>query len=152
MKTLEERFFEKLEGRVATIECLEWTSSKDGRGYGKLWAAGKFYAAHRVAWLVEHGEWPAGVVMHACDNPLCVNVRHLSVGTPADNVRDAVLKGRLNHKGEGNPQSKLTQTQVTEIRHACAAGVTKKALARQYAVSPTAISKVVSRRKWAHVE
>lgn len=113
--------------------------------------AGKFYGAHRVAWMIEHGEWPDGVVMHACDNPLCVNVRHLSVGTPADNVKDAVTKGRLAHKGEGNPRSKLTQDQVIEIRVARAAGVTQAALAEKYDVARGTIYKIVTRRKWAHV-
>jgi hypothetical protein len=52
--------------------------------------------AHRVAWrLTGKPLIPDGaVLMHACDNRLCVNPAHLSIGTQRDNVRDAVEKGR----------------------------------------------------------
>lgn len=34
------------------------------------------------------------VVMHRCDDGRCVEMSHLTFGTPSDNGRDAVLKGR----------------------------------------------------------
>jgi HNH endonuclease len=40
------------------------------------------------------GERPGAVVCHRCDNPACVAVDHLFWGTPRDNARDTVLKGR----------------------------------------------------------
>lgn len=33
---------------------------------------------------------------HRCDNPLCVAIDHFFWGTPGDNMRDAMLKGRLH--------------------------------------------------------
>lgn len=51
--------------------------------------------AHRLAYELAVGPIPAGyVVLHTCDTPRCVNPDHLKVGTQADNIADAVSKGR----------------------------------------------------------
>lgn len=35
-----------------------------------------------------------GVILHSCDNPRCINIDHLSLGTVLDNVADRQAKGR----------------------------------------------------------
>lgn len=69
-------------------------------GYGRMSVAvGWIVAAHRLAFFLATGEEP-NVVMHTCDNPGCVNPRHLRGGTQKENIRDASTKGRL--RGQPN--------------------------------------------------
>lgn len=65
-------------------------------GYGQFNFRGRrSEKAHRAAWMLANGDIPAGMhVLHHCDNPACVNVAHLFLGTMLDNVRDMIAKGR----------------------------------------------------------
>ena len=99
---LEVRFWKNCE-RKGVNDCWPWTGTtmkRDGRG--TLFVDGKNVTAPRVAWFVEHGEWPEKdiFVCHDCDNPNCVNVKHLWLGTTTDNMRDAQRKGRLLGQGK----------------------------------------------------
>ncbi len=79
--------------------CIEWTGSRRGSCpsamYGRINIGGKFYSTHRLAWYMANGDIPAGMcVLHHCDNPRCVNVGHLFIGTVRDNNADRTAKGR----------------------------------------------------------
>lgn len=64
-------------------------------GYGWVHRQGKNMAAHRYAWMLTHGEPPAGMhLLHTCDNPPCCNPSHLRLGTHLENMADRVAKGR----------------------------------------------------------
>lgn len=54
--------------------------------------------------------------------------------------------------GENNPNAKLTEDDVREIRERVSDGETQGDVAEDYPVSPTAVSKIVRREMWADVE
>ena len=74
--------------------CWEFQGNSDRDGYRFFQFEGKDWRAHRLS-VVFDGRDPTGlVVCHHCDNPSCVNPKHLFVGTQKDNKQDCVNKGR----------------------------------------------------------
>lgn len=89
--------------------CWEWTgrrkkNKKQHYGLVRVYvgkrngrSVKRQFMAHRVAWELTNGPIPAGLfVCHHCDNPPCVRLDHLFLGTHKDNAADAQAKGRLN--------------------------------------------------------
>ena len=85
--------------------CIEWTGRLDRKGYGRTTAPTGEVLTHRIAYAMHHGTVPDGLhVLHRCDNPKCVNPRHLFLGTNDDNMADKVRKGRtVSLWGRDNP-------------------------------------------------
>jgi hypothetical protein len=149
-KTLEERLFLQVK---KTDKCWEWMGLCNSKGYGYLRADNGMRLAHRVSYALVNGPIPRGLnALHRCDNPSCVRPDHLFLGTRAENNADMRAKGRQRGpslKGTVNPNAKLTDTDVRNIRASSEMGVT---LARQYGVSQTVISAVRKGRIWRHVQ
>lgn len=92
------RFWKKV-NRKDENKCWEWLGSRYPSGYGRL---SKKYA-HRLSFEIINGLIPKGMhVLHTCDNPPCVNPKHLWVGTAGDNMRDRDKKGRGRFSKKSN--------------------------------------------------
>ena len=89
MKTVEERFWEKVDQTGGTDACWPWLVGKDKYGSGTFHFNGKPTPARRVAYELEFGQIPEGLQIRAdqtCE-PACVNPAHLSALTKSESGR-----------------------------------------------------------------
>jgi len=147
--TLAERFWSKVS---KTESCWIWTGGSLESGYGMIRVGGsdkRKLEAHRVSWILENGFIPDGLcVLHKCDNPPCVNPKHLFIGTLQDNVRDMNQKGRSS--GGRIPRNqfsrKTSEEDVVEIRELYASGnYTMKQLATRFGYGYRTIRRIIAR-------
>jgi len=123
-------------------------NKSDGGGYPTMQLGGKTYKHHRVVYAQSKGiavSAIAGlVVLHKCDNRLCVNPEHLVAGTQKDNVQDMLVKNRQ--------ASKLTAEDVVRIRELVAERrMLKMEIAAMFGVSPAQITRVHAGHNWKHI-
>lgn len=87
---VERRFYRKvIKGK--RDECWEWRTGK----LGSLTVNGELWSSSRLSFFLATGIHPGKLfVCHECDNPPCVNPRHLWLGTAKDNTQDMMRKGR----------------------------------------------------------
>lgn len=110
--------------------------------------------AHRVAYELACGPIPDGLcVLHRCDNPICINVEHLFLGTRADNNADKVAKNRqsraMGRPGVRHPSAKLKDADIPKIR---ADTRPQKKIAADYGVSQSKISHIKTGKNWKHIQ
>ena len=136
-------------------QCWNWQRScSNGYGYiGRKELPTK--QAHRLAYMAfnQLAALPIGLcVCHICDNRACVNPAHLTLQTKTWNNQDKVRKGRARtcngqhiNVGEAHPMSKLTASQVENIRQS---DLPQTHLAKYFGVSQSAISRIKSGFNW----
>lgn len=134
-------------------ECLIWQRAPTKAGYGLIWIDGRHVQVHRAAYEAHHGPIPAGkLVMHSCDNRLCVEPAHLSVGSHADNAADMLAKKRhRTTTGAQHHHAKLTEAAAAQIRRRYKARDRingASALAREFGVTQSTVWYVLAGRTW----
>lgn len=116
---VEERFWKYVDKR-GPDDCWNWLGS-GVEGYGTIGLGGRKGGkalSHRVSWEIHNGKIPDSeeyhgvVVRHKCNNRLCVNPNHLTLGTQADNVKDMWV-----NKGGPRGNARLTESQIVAIRN-----------------------------------
>jgi len=146
-------------------DCWEWIGSNDRKtGYGKFELSGKSGYAHRAAYELFVGPIPDGLcVMHECDNRICVNPKHLKLGTYKDNELDKRSKRRhARHELQG--PFRLVWSQVIEIRKlysvgshvqpigkrgfGTVSGYSQRRLAEMFGVAQSLIGRIVRNEIW----
>lgn len=142
-------------------DCWMWKGLKSRSGYGLYVMYGTHrtvqHRAHRVSYFLHHGSIDDDLlVCHRCDVPACVNPAHLFQGTTADNIHDAISKGRSNPiairmtsfihiQGERHPFVKLNNEIVLDIFRSKLAN---RKLARIYGITHRHVADIKKGYMW----
>jgi len=153
---------------VTESGCWIWMGACTDRPYGIVWAprpSRKAIMAHRFSYKLYKGTIPDGMnVCHSCDVTLCVNPKHLFIGTQLDNIHDMIAKkrnfmfpnpGNRGHhaKGSRNGASVITEESVIFMRKLFddkeCSNIAE--LSRRFHISESQSSRIVYRESWKHI-
>lgn len=95
-------------------ECLECTyKARSQSGYALVKFRRSTTGAHRVSWIAHNGKIPDGMwVLHRCNNPICVRIDHLYLGTPQENTDFMIECGRDNFQGARKHEKTLEEKAI----------------------------------------
>ena len=161
----EARFWAKVDRGLGPDDCWLWTGSRDVQGYGRFPLRGPWDYAHRVAWMLTHGEPEPGIqLVSNGGNRACVRPDHRIPSTAAAAGRykaehGLVARGERHPsrvhperwaRGERHGSARLSDQQVAEIRARYAAGdAPVRQLACEHGVTISQIRRIVTgRNRW----
>jgi hypothetical protein len=143
--------FEKADG------CWVWKASTTRGGYGQIggfkgekWS---MLRAHRISYILYKGPIPDGqLVCHSCDNRLCVNPKHLFLGSHKDNIEDCIIKGR-KVLGRNPKHNHLSFNLAQEIRLVKLKNpnLTYKQLGKLFNTSAAQAHRIITNQIWKDV-
>ena len=148
----DEEFWRRVNIRPSIRECWEWSGELSERGYGRYGRT----LAHRYSFSLAHGGiTPGAGILHSCDNPACVNPRHLREGTEQDNADDRRIARAMEILAAIGPGTDITAIRgmsvvgATAIRADFWRGVDTETLAVVYSVEKACIRSIVEREAFA---
>lgn len=122
--------------------CIEPKRYKSPDGRYRVRRKGKYVLLYRVLWEEANGPIPDGLfLLHKCDNPSCVNLEHLFLGTQTDNMRDCSQKRRIAH-GNRTGTSKLTEETAIYAMARLLVGEKQSDVAAAFGVQQMTMSKL----------
>ena len=137
-------------------DCWEWQKGKYGNGYGQVNINGIKWYSHRFVFWITFGYLPElpRQVNHHCDNRCCCNPNHLYDGTPLDNTRDMLNRGRNrcgSATGSENRMAKLIERDIPKIRRMIVCGYTLEYIGNVFGVTDDTICMINTGKTWTHV-
>lgn len=132
--------------------CWEWKDACSSNGYGNYRLGKKKVRPHRVSYWIFKGEIPEGMLIcHQCDNKICVNPDHLFLGSPKENMKDMVAKGRNRTRhGESHWWAKLKDSDIPKIVQLRHEGWPQADIAERFSVSPSRITQILHDPRYAN--
>lgn len=142
-----------------TTGCREWQGSRNKDGYGQLsnnaiHEAFGIKGTHRLMYHLITNHVYAGrheQILHACDNPVCLEPRHLSLGSARDNLMDCIAKGRRSHvRGEKINTAKITLEQARMIKALLEHKISGVKIAELFGINHNIVSRIKLGQSWVH--
>jgi len=128
--------------------CWNWLGALD-KGYGVGTLDKKKQPAHVISFKLHGNTIDVGnYVLHKCNNPSCVNPKHLYQGTQQDNINDQFKAGTFVY-GENSGNAKLTEADIKYIRNS---EKSSRELATELLVSYYTIWDIRKYRSWKHLK
>lgn len=151
-KPLEIRLIEGMKVNPVT-GCHEWQRSINRGFYASIGYKGATMLVHRASYMAFKGEIPEGMlVLHSCDNRICINPDHLRIGNQTDNMRDRSERGRCaSQRGSKHGRAKLNDGDVRQIMQRISNNERDYQIAKHYSVTASNINSIRSGVSWNHI-
>lgn len=137
--------------KMETDECIIWPMYVMKNGYGQVGTDEGMKLSHRYSCELNHGKPPDDKpqAAHSCGNRACINKRHLSWKSQAENEEDKIKHGTWFTRISG---AKLDADKVVEIRRMYDGGVNNAEISRVLSVPKSTVEKVALRKTWKHIK